>query len=138
MFTLGIARSVVGGVAGAAVETFSVPVARTFSNILLVVGVMGVACVGVVVAFGASSFFFPAAFVLFAAVFFFASVSFGLGTVFVEVFIAAVFFASATTGVVPASSAITFLGRPRFLTAGGSTAVAVDMAAGQLTLGLLE
>ena len=116
---------------------FKVPLARTSSNILLVVGVTGVACGGVTVGFGAS--FFGAALVDFAGVLFsfFDSTSFSFTTALVAAFFAALLFAS-TAGDVPASSATTFFGRPRFLTAGGSTVASEDIVALQLTLKLCD
>jgi hypothetical protein len=110
---------------------FKVPLTRTSSNILLVVGVTGVACGGVTVGFGAS--FFGAAFVVFAGVFFsfFGSTGLSFTTALVAAFFAALLFAS-TAGDVPASSATTFFGRPRFLTAGGSTVASEDIVAPQL------
>jgi hypothetical protein len=98
---------------------------------LLVAGVTGVGCCAVTVGLGAS--FFGAAFVGFASVFFsfLASATFSFTTA-----LGAAFFIAGsvvfTTGTGPASSATAFFGRPRFLTAGGSTIVFVDIAATQL------
>jgi hypothetical protein len=119
---------------------FSVPLASTSSNILLVDGVTGVACAGAIADLGA--IFFPAAtvavvagavFPLFVATFF----SFLTSTTFSFVLgFAAAFFTAAllaaTSGVVPASSATTFFGRPRFLIAGGSIVGFEDIATVQL------
>lgn len=120
---------------------FSVPLASTSSNILLVDGVVGVACAGAIADLGA--IFFPAAtvavvvvgavFPLFVATFF----SFLTSTTFSFVLgFAAAFFTAAllaaTSGVVPASSATTFFGRPRFLIAGGSIVGFEDIADVQL------
>lgn len=95
----------------------------------------GDACFADVGAKGASCFFFAGALVAFAGVFFFASASFGFVVAFTVTFLdpVAVFFTSATTGIAPSSSVITFLGRPRFLAAGGSTVVVEDIASCQLT-----
>lgn len=92
----------------------SVPFARTDSRILLVAAVTGVGCSG--------AFFFAIVFLSFSGA---TNLSLGAIDFVVAFFTADVFFASATI-VSPASSAAAFLGRPRFLTAGGSMMVFVD------------
>lgn len=92
----------------------SVPLARTDSSILLVAGVTGVGCSG--------AFFFAIVFLSFSG-----ATGLCLGAVgFVVTFFTAGVFSPSTLIVSPASSAAAFLGRPRFLIAGGSTVVFVD------------
>jgi hypothetical protein len=98
------------------------------SGIVLLGGVTGAGWrAAVVVGLGAS---------FFATVFGRAGAFFSLSTfaltagVFVLACLTPIVFPS--LAIVPASSATTFFGRPRFLTAGGSVEVAVDIARGQL------
>lgn len=112
----------------------NVPVALTSSNILLVSGVIGTtgsASAAAFAAFGAS-FFAAAVLVVRVVVFFsfasftvsfstfstFSTFSFPAATFALALFVAGFLTVSATG---PASSATTFLGRPRFLGGGGST-----------------
>jgi len=120
---------------------FNVPFARTASNILLDVGV---ACCPVADAAASCSASFVAVacassnIVLFAgadgvvccAVFFgFTALSFTTA-LFGEALFASVFFVS--IAIVSACPGVTFFGRPRFLTAGGSVAVVADIVGSQL------
>jgi hypothetical protein len=137
---------VVGAVAVVSVG-LKAPVARTSSMILLVVGAAGVGCCTVAATFGATTSFFVISGVTCG------TVGLGFGTsFFATVFICAGAFFSATlslvtaafalgfftvvffpsTCIVPASSAMTFFGRPRFLTAGGAIVVVVDIVECQL------
>ena len=119
----------------AACAFFNVPFACTSSNILLVDGVMGVGCSGVTTDWGAS--FFAAGVAAGATVFFsfLTSTGFAFPAGFAATFFTAALLAS-TAGVAPASSATTFFGRPRFLTAGaslggGDAIVAIQLACRQ-------
>lgn len=110
----------------------------TSSNILLVVGVIGVTgaatdAVGVAFfeaagAFGASFFAAVVVFAVLMAVFFLGSTTFSLGADFAASFFTAVFLTSARS-TDPTSSVTAFLGRPRFFATGGSSVVDVDMVA---------
>jgi len=126
----------------AACAFFNVPFACTSSNILLVEGVTGVGCSAAIGDWGASFFAAGVAagatvFALFATVFFsfLTSTGFAFSAGFAATFFTATLLAS-TAGIGPASSATTFFGRPRFLTAGGSVGggdaiVAVQLACRQ-------
>jgi hypothetical protein len=107
-----------GSAASVAAETLAA------SGIVLLGGVTGERCVGcrtAMVGFGASFF------AVRAGAFF--SFSF-TAALFVLALLAPVVFSD--VAIVPASSVVTFLGRPRFLTAGGSIVLGVDIARGQL------
>jgi len=123
----------------AACAFFNVPFACTSSNILLVDGATGVGCSGATADWGASFFAAGVAggvivFALFATVFFsfLTSTGFAFPAGFAATFFTAALLASAA-GIAPASSATTFFGRPRFLTAGASLGGGDAIVAVQLT-----
>lgn len=128
-FTPSLAAAVLG-------STFSVPLALTSSSILLVVGVTGVACFDVAIVLGASfgeaaAFAFTGAFFSNFSFFSLTTLTLSFLTTAAAAAATAAFFTSTGTGS-PASSATTFFGRPRFLTAGGSVVGVEDIALGQL------
>jgi hypothetical protein len=120
---------------------FKVPFACTSSNILLVDGETGVAWSGAMVDWTAIFFLTvltvvasaATVFPLFAATFFsfLTSTTLSFAIAFAATFFTAALLA-ATSGVGPASSATTFFGRPRFLTAGGSIGGFEDIVVIQL------
>jgi hypothetical protein len=109
-----------GGTCGGRVVEgrFRVPVVRTESRIVLVVGTGGVFCRIVATGFGAS-FLAGAAFFAFVA------------PLWTAVVFPATGFCS-STALAPASPGTVFFGRPRFLMAGGSIVVVGDIVTSQL------
>lgn len=118
-----------------AAATFRVPVARTFSNILLVAGVIAATSCSCAGTGGAGASFFATALALTGAFlsFFGAKESFPFAAaLFVAFMLVSVVTSFPTIGT---ASVTTFLGRPRFLAGGGSSLGAVDIVEGQLMRG---
>jgi len=126
----GVACCPVADAAASSSATF-VAVACASSNIVLFAGADGVVCCAVATVFGASFVGAGLVFAGRAGAVFFGFTALSLATaLFAGALLASVFFTS--NAIAPASPGVTLLGRPRFLTAGGSVAVVADIGGGQL------